>query len=372
MKLRRCWSRRALMASSSVGPSAPQFHERLSVVPSLLSSPLASLCLSLYETRSREREPVVGGEEVDAGERAAAVFLVEVGRAGDAVGELAQALFLTAPEVAHAVAVLAVPLLPLGGEVADLVAALADVPRLGDQLDLADDRVLLDEIEERRQPIDVVQPAGQRRGEVEAEAVDVHLGHPVAQAVHHELQRVRVPHVQAVAGAGVVEVVELVAVDQAVVGGVVEALHRQRGTEVVALGRVVVDDVEDHLDPGGVEVLHHLAELLHLLAGLAPGVVVVRREEPDRVVAPVVAQTLLDEVAVVDELVHRQQLDRGDAEVVQMLDERRVGEAAVACPAARARRRGGGRWRPSRAPRRSPTPRPARATGGRSPSRSTG
>ena len=32
---------------SSVGPSTPQFHERLSSVPSRLSSPLASLCFSL-------------------------------------------------------------------------------------------------------------------------------------------------------------------------------------------------------------------------------------------------------------------------------------------------------------------------------------
>ena len=37
---------------------------------------------------------------------------------------------------------------------------------------------------------------------------------------------------------------------------------------MVALGGVVVDDVEDHLDARGVEVLDHLAELLHLLTGL--------------------------------------------------------------------------------------------------------
>ena len=41
--------------------------------------------------------------------------------------------------------------------------------------------------------------ARERRREVEAEAVDVHLGHPVAEAVHHELQHLRVPHVQRVA-----------------------------------------------------------------------------------------------------------------------------------------------------------------------------
>src|SRR4051794_26784275 len=45
------------MAASSVGPSAPQFHERLWLSPSRLSSPFASLCFSLYETRSRSVNP---------------------------------------------------------------------------------------------------------------------------------------------------------------------------------------------------------------------------------------------------------------------------------------------------------------------------
>ena len=45
------------------------------------------------------------------------------------------------------------------------------------------------------------------------------------------------------------------------------------------------------------------------------GVVGVRGEEAERVVAPVVAQALLEQGAVVDELVHRHQLDRGDAEL---------------------------------------------------------
>ena len=247
--------------------------------------------------------------------------LVEVGAAGEAVGELAERLIGAAPEVADGVAVLAVPLRPERREVADLVAAFADVPRLGDQLHLADDRILLDEVEERRQPVDVVQLARERRREVEAEAVDVHLDHPVAQAVHDQLQHVRVPHVERVAGAGVVHVVAPVVGDEPVVGGVVDALERQHRAEVVALGGVVVDDVEDHLDARRVQRLDQLLELLHLLAALAArGVLVVRREVADRVVAPVVAQAALDEVRVVDELVDRQQLDRGDAEPLQVLD----------------------------------------------------
>ncbi len=46
-KLRICRSRSASTAASSVGPSTPQFQERLLALPSLLSSPFASLCLSL-------------------------------------------------------------------------------------------------------------------------------------------------------------------------------------------------------------------------------------------------------------------------------------------------------------------------------------
>ena len=145
----------------------------------------------------------------------AGVGLVEVGAAGEAVAELGQRRRLAAPEVADRVAVAAVPLRPQRREVADLVAALADVPRLGDQLHLRDDRVLLDEVEERRQPVDLVQLAGERRRQVEAEAVDVHLGDPVAQAVHDQLQHVRVAHVEAVAGAREVEVVARVVVHRA-------------------------------------------------------------------------------------------------------------------------------------------------------------
>ena len=35
------------------------------------------------------------------------------------------------------------------------------------------------------------------------------------------------------------------------------------GPELVALGGVVVDDVEDHLDAGGVQRAHHHLELAH-------------------------------------------------------------------------------------------------------------
>src|ERR1017187_4351199 len=48
VSIARDWrARSARMARSVLGPSAPQFQDRLSLVPSRLDSPLASLCLSL-------------------------------------------------------------------------------------------------------------------------------------------------------------------------------------------------------------------------------------------------------------------------------------------------------------------------------------
>ncbi len=132
-----------------------------------------------------------------------------------------------APEVAHRVAVDAVPLRPQDREVADLVAAGADVPGLGDQLDLREDRVLVDYVEERRQPVDIEELAGQRGGQVEAEAVHVALGHPVAQRVHDQAQDARVDRVERVTGPGEVHVVARVVGHQPVVGGVVDALEGQ-------------------------------------------------------------------------------------------------------------------------------------------------
>ncbi len=107
-------------------------------------------------------------------------------------------------------------------------------------------------------------------------------------------------------------------------------LNDQGRPEVVALGGVVVDHVEDHLDPGLVHGLDHGLELLHLLAVRRVGRVVgVRSEEAERVVAPVVAQSLLQQRVVLHELVHRHQLDRGHAEPGQVLGDRGMGQPGV-------------------------------------------
>ena len=70
-------------------------------------------------------------------------------------------------------------------------------------------------------------------------------------------------------------------------------LKRQRRPEVVAFGGVVVDHVEDDLDAGVVEALDHGLELADRAACQ---VARLGREEADRVVAPIVAQALGEQV----------------------------------------------------------------------------
>src|SRR6478752_87025 len=102
--------------------------------------------------------------------------------------------------MADRVTIATIPLGPANRKVADLIPARAYVPRLGDELHVGQGRILVDDVEERRELVDVVQLAREDWREIEPEAVDVHVVHPVAQRIHDELDRAWVLHVQAVAG----------------------------------------------------------------------------------------------------------------------------------------------------------------------------
>ncbi len=158
----------------------------------------------------------------------------------------------------------------------------------------------------------------------------MHLQHPVPQRVHDQLQRVRVAGVEAVTGSGEVFVEPQVAVEEPVVGGVVDAAEVDCRAQVVALSGVVVDDVEDDLDTGFVKRADHGLELSHRPAGIAGRrVLIVRSEESKCVVAPVVTQAKVEQPVVVQKLVHWHQFDRGDVERLEVVDDRRMGQAGV-------------------------------------------
>ncbi len=188
----------------------------------------------------------------------------------------------------------------------------------------------MDDVEKGRKAVDLVQLAGEGGRQVEAEAVHVHLLDPVAQRVHHQLERLGVHHVQRVSRPRVVHVEAGLAGDQPVVGRVVDPLEGERRPQVVPFGRVVVHHVQDHLHPGRVERAHHLLELPHLRpvvprVGVAPG----GSEEVDGAVPPVIDQPPLVQKGFVGNLVHREDLDGGDPDPLQMADDRRVGNGRV-------------------------------------------
>src|SRR5690242_3014606 len=120
--------------------------------------------------------------------------------------QLGDLCLVALPEPPDTITVLAIPLSPQYREVANLVAARPNIPWLGDQLNLRQHRILVNNIEERREPILVVQTARECRGEVKAKPIGMHVQHPVAQAVHDQLQGARVQHVQAVASASVIHI----------------------------------------------------------------------------------------------------------------------------------------------------------------------
>ena len=159
----------------------------------------------------------------------------------------------------------------------------------------------------------------------------MHVRHPVAQRVGDELQTGRIVGSKGISGAGVVGIQPVAR--KAVVRLIVEPAKRQRGADLVAFGGVVVDDVENHLESRRVQRFDHRLELAHL-AAMRTGrrVAGVWCEETERVVAPVVRQAAAHQRRFADEVLHRHEFDRGDAERSQVRDCSRVrkpGEGAA-------------------------------------------
>ena len=178
--------------------------------------------------------------------------------------------------------------------------------------------------------VEVFVLAAQHRCQVEAEAVDVHLLHPVAQAVQHHLQHPWMLQVQGVAAAAVVLATPRMGAIRQVPAARIQPAHRQRGAGLAGFRGVVVDHVQDHLDAGAVQRLHHLAELAARRGAIGlRGQAWVRAEEAQGVVAPVVDQAQRLQPLFVEMLVHRQQADGGDAQALQVGNGRGAAQAQV-------------------------------------------
>ena len=164
----------------------------------------------------------------------------------------------------------------------------------------------------------------QHRGKIEAEAVYVHLLHPIAQRVHDQPDHGRAIEVQTVPTACVVHVVTLglgLWSCEAVVGGVVQATEAEARPHLIALTGVVVDDVEDHHEAGLMQLPDEGLELSDLAAWrLVCTVGRLRGEKADRVIPPVVGEPLMHQEIVDVVFVDRQEFYRVHTELRQVWD----------------------------------------------------
>ena len=168
----------------------------------------------------------------------------------------------------------------------------------------------MNDVEERAETIDFVQFSCQRRRQIESESIDVHFRHPVPQAVHQQLERAWMPHVQRVAASRVIHVVARLPFDDAIICGVVDTPEANRRAQLIALRGVVVNDVQNDLETGAVQSPNHVLEFSYLIAGRTRRRETrVRGKESQRVVSPVVGKAALHEMPIRDRVMYRHQLD---------------------------------------------------------------
>ncbi len=137
------------------------------------------------------------------------------------------------------------------------------------------------------------------------------------------------PHVERVAAAREIHVVTRVGC-QPVIARVIDAPEREGWPELVSLGGVVVDDVENDLDARGVQRADHRLEFPQRSFRAGVGCITrVGGEEAQGIVAPVVDPALLRQEAVIHVVMGREQFHGSHPEVEQMLDRSLRGQTRV-------------------------------------------
>ena len=134
-------------------------------------------------------------------------MIKQVGGASHPATELANEIALARPVATQCSTEPVVPFRPARWETADPITIRPKVPRLGDQFDAGQNRILPDGCKERAAAIEAIGAAAERGREIEPETVDVTDLHPITQRVHHHLQHARMGEVEGISAARTVGVV---------------------------------------------------------------------------------------------------------------------------------------------------------------------
>ena len=145
-----------------------------------------------------QRKAVMRGNEIDAGRRTAAAVVENIGRPGQTFGKCTQITAFPRPKRAHIIAETAVPFGKRLREIAQVIAALANVPCFDNQLQTSQYRVLIQDLEKTAIRLEIGF-ASQYGSQVETEAVNMKLFSPIAQAVCRPTGNVATDNIERIA-----------------------------------------------------------------------------------------------------------------------------------------------------------------------------
>ena len=289
---------------------------------------LLAICLIVFliETNAvPERKTVVRGHQVDGGRRSFAIAFKQIAGSGKASGELPQRQISRQPESAYGIAIMVVPLGKQRREIAHLVAAFTNIPRLGNQLHLREHRTVSYRLKQRRLLAER-RRASHHRCQVETKTVDVERFHPIFQACIRKMRHRRMAEVERVTATGPVVVITILS--DPIIATVINSAHGERRTVEIAFRAVVQHHVQNHFDTRRMKRLHRIAKLIPRLVRV-DGIARVERKHCQRVVAPVVAQPQPLQARLAGEMGDGQQLQSGDPEVFQIGDHGRMAERLI-------------------------------------------
>ncbi len=184
---------------------ATDFADRLEneMLPALRAGCVVLTDRYIYSLMARA---IVRGNEVDAAVGTAARVVELLRRAENARSKIGSGAGIPAPEPAHGIAELVVPLQKRMWEGTELVAPRAQIPGFGDQFYAVQDWILSDCSEKGRIGVKAVAFSGKSCGKVKAKPIHMHHLDPIAQTVHDHAQDHRVIEVQRVSAAGIVAI----------------------------------------------------------------------------------------------------------------------------------------------------------------------
>ena len=157
----------------------------------------------------------------------------------------------------------------------------------------------------------------------------MHFLNPISKRVHDELENAGMSDIERISAAGEVDVARAVGGIEPVVAGVIDSAQGEEGAGVVALGGVVVNNIEHDLDACRVEGAHHFLEFSNGIFRSTGAIARVGHEVAEGVVAPIIREAAIRQMLFVRVEMDRQEFDSGDAEALQVRDGSFASEAGI-------------------------------------------